>query len=140
MNIPYSIKSLLYGSNENNEEIIYENDYFTTIKDIKHNKNIYHYTAWIKKDVRSLLEINKDILDYIIDVKNNLLQKNLINSDDYVFIHFPPNIWRLHIHFVNKNYKFEALYYEIFFLNEVIENIYINPNFYIENVLIKSKL
>ena len=62
MDIPYNIKSLLNGSNISNttgkplEEIIYENELFILIKDLKHIEENYHYTAFIKEDVRSLIE------------------------------------------------------------------------------------
>jgi hypothetical protein len=140
MNIPYNIKSLLEGNNINNEEVLYENKLFILIKDIKHDEKSYHYTAFIKEDVRSLIEINYEIIDSILYMKNNLLEKNLIQTDDFIFIHFPPSIWRLHIHFVDKNHKFISSYHEIFFLDEVIEKISLNKKYYIENVVIKSKL
>lgn len=146
MDIPYNIKSLLEGNNISNatgqplEEIIYENKLFILIKDQKHKEESYHYTAFIKKDVKSLIEINTDITNSVLDIKNNLLERDLIQSDDIIFIHFPPSIWRLHIHFVDKNHKFAAPEYETFFLDEVIEKISLNKKYYIENVVIKSKL
>lgn len=146
MDIPYNIKSLLEGNNISNatgqplEEIIYENKLFILIKDQKHKEESYHYTAFIKKDVKSLIEINTDITNSVLDIKNNLLERDLIQSDDIIFVHFPPSIWRLHIHFVDKNHKFIAPDYETFFLDEIIEKMSLNKNYYIENVVIKSKL
>ena len=134
MDIPYNIKSLLEGNNISNttgqplEEIIYENKLFILIKDQKHNEESYHYTAFIKEDIKSLIEINLDIINSVLDIKSNLLERDFIKSNDIIFIHFPPSIWRLHIHFVDKNHKFTAPKYETFFLNEVIEKIY-NANF-----------
>lgn len=146
MDIPYNIKSLLKGNNINNdtgqplEEIIYENKLFILIKDKKYQEESYHYTAFIKEDIRSLIEINSDIINSILDIKNNLLERNLIQINDIIFIHFPPSIWRLHIHFVDKNHKFIASDNEIFFLDKIIENISINKKYYIENVIIRNKL
>tara|TARA_B100001057_G_C22064692_1_gene649577 strand:- start:53 stop:307 length:255 start_codon:yes stop_codon:yes gene_type:complete len=84
MNIPNNIKSLLNrnniidatgmsGQNQSLEEIIYENKLFILIKDKKHKEESYHYTAFIKEDIRSLIEINLDITNSILDIKSNLL-------------------------------------------------------------------
>ena len=140
MNLPKNIKNIINGIKVEGEEVVFENNNFIILKDKKHSIDSYHYTAWIKKDIRNLLEVNKNILDQINNIKNELENKNLINSDDFIFIHFPPSIWRLHIHFVEKNHIFEAPYYEIFFLNEIIEKINNDPDYYLKNVVIRSKI
>ena len=33
------------------------------VEDLKHESESYHYTAWIKHDIRSIIEIDQNILD-----------------------------------------------------------------------------
>lgn len=69
-----------------------------------------------------------------------MIYKKLIDETGKIFFHFPPNIWRLHLHFVQENHKFLADDYEVHYFNEIINNIKINSNYYLDNVLIRSKL
>jgi hypothetical protein len=132
MDIPYNIKSLLEGNNISNATGLSGQG--------QPLEESYHYTAFIKKDVKSLIEINADITNSVLDIKNNLLERDLIHSDDIIFIHFPPSIWRLHIHFVDKNHKFTAPEYEIFYLSEITQNLINDKYYYLKNVTIRNKL
>ena len=58
------------------------------------------------------------------------------NKKYFFFVHFPPNYWRLHIHFVQKNHIFQAPAHEIFFIDEIIIYYYNNPGFFLKNVRI----
>lgn len=138
--VPLKLKKVLIENENENEHIIFSHKHFLIIKDKKHLPNSYHFTAWCIKDIRSLLEIDLDIIEDILNIKKYLIKNNIIKKDGKVFIHFPPQFWRLHIHFVDSNHIFEAKKYEIFYIEEIIENIRKNKNYYLENVIIKSKL
>jgi len=139
MKLPINIFNLL-NNKVNNERIIFENSYFIVIEDLNHKEDNYHYCAWCKNDIRNLLEVTGKTISKIIDIKNNLILKNIIKDDGYIFIHFPPNVWRLHIHFVSKDHFFKAQEYEIFHLDEIVKNIKNNESYYINNVIIRNKL
>ena len=43
---------------ERRENVVYEDDFFICVKDVKHKSETnYHYVAWCKKDLRSLLDL-----------------------------------------------------------------------------------
>ena len=126
------------NSISNNKKIVFENEYFVVVEDKLHNKKSYHYTAWIKKDVRSIIEINKEIIDQIKEIINILIDRNIIQSNHYAFIHFPPNFWRLHVHIVENNHIFEAPNNEIFHIQDIINNYENDPEYYIKNIQIKN--
>lgn len=138
--LPLSIDNILKGGKATNEKIIYQDDNFIVLKDKKHSKDSYHYTAWALKDIRSLIEIDINIINQLNQIKQILIDKKFIDESAKIFFHFPPNIWRLHLHFVQENHKFLADEYEIHYFNEIINNIKINSNYYLENVVIRSKL
>lgn len=133
--IPPRVLYAINNPDETSESILYENKYFIVFKDLRHLDDSFHYTAWIKKDIRSLIEIDKDIIDQIIELRKSLIEKNIIKQH-YAFIHFPPNYWRLHIHFVNKNHKFCAPKHEIFYIDDVIKNLKNNLEYYRKNIRI----
>ena len=128
------LKIMEKKNNHNKENIIYDNEYFIVIEDIKHKKTSYHYTAWIKKDVRSIIEINNDILNEIVNIRNILQKDGIIKKNDFAFVHFPPNYWRLHIHFVESNHTFCAPKHEILYIDDIINCYNSNPNFFKKNI------
>ncbi len=139
MKIRINIINLLNSKN-NKEIIIFENNNFIIVEDKKHNDNSYHYCAWSKKDVRNLLEVDNEILNNIIEIKKFLLENKIINEEGYIFVHFPPSIWRLHIHFVEKNHVFLSPNNEIFYLSEITQNLINDKYYYLKNVTIRNKL
>lgn len=132
--IPTSVLNVINNKDETTEEVIYENKYFIVLKDIDHIDETYHYTAWIKKDVRSVVEINFEIIEQIKSISIYLLKKNIIQKNHLCFIHFPPNYWRLHIHFTQDNYELRALRHEVLFFNDVICKYNDDPDYFIKNV------
>ena len=138
--LPLSIDKILKGKKDTNEKIIYQDNNFIVLVDKKHSKDSYHYTAWAINDIRSLIEIDINIINQLNQIKQILIDKKFIDESGKIFFHFPPNIWRLHLHFVQENHKFLADDYEIHYFNEIINNIKINSNYYLENVLIRNKL
>jgi hypothetical protein len=135
--IPDKIFQIIEKNNcHYDENIIYNNKMFIVLEDIKHNDKSYHYVAWIKKDVRSIIEINNDIINEIVNIRNILLKNGIIKSNHYAFIHFPPSFWRLHIHFVDNNHMFCAPKHEILYIDDIIIKINNNPNFFKTNIRI----
>jgi hypothetical protein len=64
-----------------------------------------------------------NILEQLFELKNELIKNNIIDNETIIFLHYPPQFYRLHIHFVNKNHKFNAPKEEIFFLNDISDFI-----------------
>ncbi len=71
--IPDDVASYINMTCDNEERkrrVIYENELFICVKDIKHiDEDDYHYTAWCKKDIRSLLDLERKHLKYIKNLK-----------------------------------------------------------------------
>ena len=48
------------------ENVVYENELFICVKDVKHRSETdYHYVAWCKKDLRSLLDLERKHIKYL---------------------------------------------------------------------------
>jgi hypothetical protein len=127
---------------EHHKNVIYENKLFICVKDIKHiDKKNYHYTAWCKKDLRSLLDLEKIHLKYIKNLKKFMYQKYQLTEDNTEnFIHFPPTYWRLHIHFVPRPH-ISPDYHQLYFINDIINLLETNEDIYRTYVIIdKEKL
>ena len=100
--IPESIINILNKKNKKSKEIIlYENDNFILAIDIKNTKEIFHYTAWYKHVMPTIEYANFMVLQHIIDLKNELLEKNIIKKNTKCFVHYPPSIYQLHVHFTD---------------------------------------
>ena len=139
---PKSIQKLLNGHKTN--EIVLCHDYnFITLKDKKWNNfniNNLHYTAWTKKNINSLLELHRGDIESLKLLKKHVLKKIKLKEDELnIYIHFPPNFWKLHIHFVNKKKEIAAPIERVHFLDDVIKNLEKN-NYYRDRVIINSKL
>jgi len=120
---------------ERNKNVIYEDDLFICVKDIKHiDDEMYHYTAWCKEDVRSLIELERKHINYLKNIRTAMYYKfNLTDENTGNFIHFPPSFWLLHIHFVPKTHTLtlssEALS-ELYFINDIIKLLKLNEDIY----------
>ena len=136
--IPSRILDLIEDNkniNDNEEEeIIFNNNTFLVVKDLKHTNSSYHYTAWIKKDIRSLIEINQDIINSIQEIQHHLLEKSIITKTHTAFVHFPPQFWRLHVHFVQDNHIFEAPKHEIIKMDDIIKYYNKDNNYFSKNI------
>ena len=139
--IPLRILDLIEDNKNNTnindkeeEEIIFNNNKFLVVKDLKHTNSSYHYTAWIKKDIRCLIEINQDIINNIQEIQHHLLEKSIITKTHISFIHFPPQFWRLHVHFVQDNHIFEAPKHEIIKMDDIIKYYNKDNNYFSKNI------
>ena len=138
--IPEDVQLLIDGYG-NRDKIIYENDFFIVVMDPKHNDNEkFYYTAWCKEDLRSLLDIEEQHIPYINMLSNALKTEYHINDkDSRQLINFPPDFWRLHIHFIStkyyKNIRCNVL--RVHYLRKVLHNIRSNEEFYRERVSIQ---
>ena len=127
---------------ERKKKVIYENELFICVKDIKHvDEKDYHYTAWCKKDLRSLLDLERKHLKYIKNLKKVMYQKYQLTEDNTEnFIHFPPTYWRLHIHFVTRPH-IVPVYHQLYFINDIINLLETDEDTYRTYVVIdKAKL
>ena len=122
------------------KHIVYENDYFFCVYDILHKPGEYfHYTAWCKTDIRSLLDIEQKHLGEFIKLKNAIMEKlHLTDENCEIFIHFPPSYWILHIHFVYKG--FFKIEHEKIYLSDIIRNIKNDNNYYRKRAIIKDQV
>jgi hypothetical protein len=134
-----SYMNMTCDMDERLEKVVYEDDFFICVKDIKHIDEVdYHYTAWCKKDLRSLLDLERKHLKYIKNLKLIMYNKfDLVYENTEIFIHFPPSFWRLHIHFVPRPHK-SPVYHQLYFINDVINLLEINEEIYRTQVLIAN--
>jgi hypothetical protein len=132
-----SYMNMTCDMNERLEKVVYEDDFFICVKDIKHIDEVdYHYTAWCKKDLRSLLDLERKHIKYIKNLKLVMYQKfNLTHDNTENFIHFPPSYWRLHIHFVARPH-ITPVYHQLYFINDIINLLEMDEDYYRKHVLI----
>lgn len=139
---PESIEKLLNGE-KSDEIILCQDNDFIVLKDIKWKDcNIHnlHYTAWTKKNINSLLELNKQDIRSLKLIKQQVLEKIILKEDELnIYMHFPPNFWKLHIHYVSKKVKIKASSKIVHYLDDVINNLE-NNNYYREKVIIESRI
>jgi len=139
--IPKDIKNII-EKNTNPKNLIYHGNNYILVIDPKHNSKNYHYTAWHKKDIRSLLELRKKDIFEIKSLIKNIKHLNLVPGDCEIYIHFPPNFWRLHIHFVSKTFYniYKNTNNETYLVEDILGNLSKNENYYRQNVNIKANL
>eukprot|EP00434_Breviolum_minutum_P025695 symbB.v1.2.022706.t3/scaffold2028.1/size91989/3 len=111
--------------------IIYADADWTLIKDPKMKANSMHYTAWSQhRELRTAADLRPRHLPFL----NMLLLEgtkaviaahpDLRSEDDIsVFVHFPPNIFRLHVHFVSANRTMWAPPDEVFLLKKLVKSL-----------------
>ena len=134
--IPEDVQLLIDGYG-NRDKIIYENDFFIVVMDPKHNDNEkFYYTAWCKEDLRSLLDIEEQHIPYINMLSNALKTEYHINDkNSRQLINFPPDYWRLHIHFVARPH-ITPVYHQLYFINDIINLLEMDEDYYRKHVLI----
>ena len=115
--IPKNIINIL--NKKTNEKILYENNNFILVVDIKNTKEIFHYTAWYKHVMPNIEYANFMVLQHIIDLKNELIKKNIIKENTKCFVHHPPSIYQLHVHFTDPKYIDERPDNEIFNIQQI---------------------
>ena len=125
LELPKNVSKILNDEIVENEIILYKNKYFILLIDPKNKFDSFHYTAWYRKNIPSLKYVNFDIYQQILDLKNILIEKEIIHKDSISYIHYPPHFYRLHIHFVDKNHKFHAPKKHIFHLDQ-IKNLFMS--------------
>ncbi len=118
------------------EPVVCETQSFHVVQDPKHSPHSYHYTAWMKEDVRSLIEITRELTQELLALKQRLLDQSAIQPDAIVYLHFPPNYWRLHVHFVASNHQFDAPPHEVFLLADIILHLDTDPDYFLKTARI----
>ena len=129
--IPEDVIDLI-NNKETKKNIIYENELFIVVEDPKNEPDTQksHHTAWCKKDLRSLLDIEECHIPAIYNLIQNVKKK-------YIFVHFPPKFWRLHIHFTN-SIPLTTPFDHVYTIDDVIKTLNKNPHYYRENVNISK--
>ena len=120
---------------------VFHHSNFITVIDPRHTNDSFHYTAWCKKDYRSLLDLTKDDIPYLEDIRNKF--SNYIKSKKFnTLLHFPPTFWRLHLHFVQLNHQIpqDTPEHEVFDLNDIITNLKQDSDYYRNSVRIMAKI
>ena len=115
--IPKNIINIL--NKKTNEKILYENNNFILVADIKNTKDIFHYTAWYKHVMPNIEYANFMVLQHIIDLKNELLENNIIKKNTKCFVHYPPSIYQLHVHFTDPKHVDKRPDNEIFNIQQI---------------------
>ena len=122
---------------------LYEDALFLCVYDKKHDfriKKNFHYTAWCKEDIRSLLDLERKHIDDLIALRNGMRRKfKLSKRNSLIYIHFPPNYWRLHIHFVSDSHKPSAPQ-QLYMIDDVIKKLQGDGDYYRKHVVIPNKL
>ena len=141
--VPKDIQLLIDGYGDQ-EKVLYEDDFFLVVEDPKHRNNAhYYYTAWCKEDLRSILDIEIKHLPLIQMLRRTLKMKYHINEiNSRQIIHFPPNFWRLHIHFISNELIKDVRCFapHTHYLRTVISNIQNDEEHYRTHVIIKRHL
>ncbi len=108
------------------ENVVYEDEIFICVKDARHRSETdYHYTAWCKKDLRSLLDLERKHVNYLKNIKSVIYQKfNLTDENTENFIHFVLKPFILPIN------------HEFYFINDIINLLEVDEDFYRTNVFI----
>ncbi len=143
--LPEDIKLLLedYGDRE---KVIYEDEFFIVVQNLKHDTNeYYHYTAWCKEDLRSILDIERKHIPLIYILKRALERDyHITSTNSRQLIYFPPNFWRLHIHFISNtlwsNIRNKHPPSQTHYLRTIISNIQTDEEYYRDRVIIQRNL
>ena len=138
--IPKDIQLLIKGRGDR-RRVLYENDLFIVVADPTNiNNAFYHYTAWCKEDLRSLLDVEARHISPILQVVSGFDKMKNQNSNTY--LHFPPAFWRLHIHFVPPSHMEAAnkhrLTDQIHHIDDVVRNITGDDDWYRKRALIEQ--
>ena len=124
----------------NEKNSILKDNHFYLVKDPKHKLESFHYTAWCKDpNIKSLIDVQQKHIPMIKTIIKKFGEHFSIANNNYkVLIHFPPNFWRLHIHFVANNHKIPETTPEdaVFYAYDVIRNIREDEDFYLNRVKI----
>ncbi|CAK9071985.1 unnamed protein product [Durusdinium trenchii] len=122
---------IVAGIMEARTETIYADKDWKVIKDPKMTANSMHYTAWSShRELRTAAELHQRHVPLL----RKLLREGIAavltahpdlrsESEVAVFMHFPPNIFRLHVHFVPTNRTMWAPREEVIQLIPLLESL-----------------
>ena len=130
---------------ERNPRVLISGVYWLTVLDPRHKgATDYHFTAWCRRpELKSLLDLETSdvtMLETLIKVVFESLKLN--KHDTRVLIHFPPDWWRLHVHFVPRCHRLpEGISLdEVFDVFEVIENLKKDTDYYRKRVRVRPPI
>ena len=130
---------------ERNPRVLISGVYWLTVLDPRHKgATDYHFTAWCRRpELKSLLDLEASdvtMLETLIKVVFESLKLN--ERETRVLIHFPPDWWRLHVHFVPRCHRLpEGISLdEVFDVFEVIENLKKDTDYYRKRVRVRAPI
>ena len=133
--------NILDGISEH-KQVIFRNDDFIIVIDMKWNENKKQElhclgipTDKTIKSLRSLRGKHLDLLKNIVNSGKNIIKEKYDIDLEYIktYVHYHPTFWHLHIHFshIMSEYMCENNYY----MNDVINNISMDSEYYQKNTL-----
>ena len=125
---------------QDKESIIYEDEYFLMLPDMKWTdnnlKNLYYLVIVKRNDLCSLRNLTgKDVilLEHIQNKAFETIEQKLGIKKDKIrsYIHYRPSVWHLHIHFnhidcTNATYTIDCSHQ----LTDIIQNLKLDENYY----------
>lgn len=137
-NIPPDILQII-NSNEMPENLIFKDKDFALVVDPTHTEKSDHYCAWSLKQQRDLLSLTKDDIPALERLKEKVYSiLNMSNKTHNIFIHFPPSWWHLHIHFVENNHFLLCPEEDVYYFDDIINNLKTNTDYYRRRVTIDN--
>ena len=141
--LPTDVRNLMKKCNRSNRDVLYEDDLFICVYDLKHDPKTeegFHYTAWCKEDIRSLLDLDSKHAGSLLLLQKAIREKfKLTEKNSQAYIHFPPSYWRLHIHFVAKSHK-SPVPHQLYPIGTVAKKLRQDGNYYRKHVTIPNRL
>ena len=130
------INNILEGREEQ-ETILFQNEYFILIIDLFTDNPKFHCLAIVKdsnlKSIRDLTDIHIPLLENIKYNSLNVISKkyNINKNKIRAYFHYHPSFWHLHVHFNSIDTNVESASIDRSYkLNDIITNIKISSNYY----------
>ena len=140
------IRDLVYNQSEENL-MFFRNDLFVICKDIvwkDNNPNNFYILAIPVKNIKNIRHLNADHLSLLKEMQNQIIDIaftfGIKKERLYMFFHYHPSYYFLHLHAcVIDNDILETKYHRHYFLDDIIENITSDSEYY-KNQTLKFEL
>jgi hypothetical protein len=137
------IFNILNGLTEQNR-IMFKNDNFIICKDILWTDNDPYMLCIPFKKIKTIRELTSDDIvlleemrDNILNITNNL---NIKKNQLYMFFHYHPSYYQLHLHICNiNNILLETKIMRYYHLDDIIDKLKMDTNYW-KNAILKFEL